>query len=91
MNITSQFCLCALFNTPEQYLAADVAKTTYLDQNLPFKNLRGRQPLGFMNVDTGQIQFVLQHLLQILSHLFLLRHSAVVLYGQDHWVPGGAR
>lgn len=42
-----------------------------------------------MYVDTGQIQFVLQHLFQILSHLLLLRHSAVVLYGQDHWVPGG--
>lgn len=42
-----------------------------------------------MYVDSGQIQFVLKHLSQILSHLLLLRHSAVVLYGQDHWVPGG--
>lgn len=42
-----------------------------------------------MYVDAGQIQFVLQHLLQVLGHFLLLRHSAVVLYGQDHWVPEG--
>ncbi len=44
-----------------------------------------------MNVDTRQIQFVLQHLFQVLGHLLLLRHSAMVLYGQDHWVPEGGR
>lgn len=41
-----------------------------------------------MHADIAQIQFVLQHLSQIFSHLFLLRHSAVVLYGQDHGIPG---
>lgn len=40
-----------------------------------------------MYINRRQIQFFLQHLFQVLSHLLLLRDGAVVLNGQDHWVP----
>ena len=34
-------------------------------------------------------EHVSQDGLEVLGHLGLLRDGAVVLYGQDHWVPGG--
>ena len=34
-------------------------------------------------------EHVSQDGLEVLGHLGLLGDGAVVLYGQDHWVPGG--
>lgn len=59
----------------------------YLDQNLALQDLRGGQLPAFIHVDGGQVHLVLQNLRQILSHLFLLWHVAVILDGQDYWVP----
>lgn len=71
---------------PEVFL--QINRGHYFDQDLPLQRLRGGQLLGFVHVDVGQVQLVLQYLSQTLGHPFLLRHRAVVFYGQDHRVPG---
>lgn len=58
----------------------------HLEYDLAFQ-LRGwRQLLGHL-LDGLRQEFVSKHVLEDASHLTLLIQRAVLLYGQDHWVP----
>lgn len=51
------------------------------------QGFRGRQKSRRVGRDGGHVQFITQHFSQILSHLLLLRDAAVILNGQNHWIP----
>lgn len=58
----------------------------YLDKDLSSKLVWWRE---FLRVTVHWLgkQQISKHLLKVRGHIPLLDHTAVVLYGQDHWIP----
>ena len=61
----------------------------YFDEYLALQAIGAGEVLGLPAENVSEVQFVPQDLPQVLGDLLLLLDVAVVLYGQDHRVPGG--
>lgn len=61
----------------------------YLDEDLSTELVRGRELLRVAVHRLGEQQ-ISKHLLEMRGHVPLLHHAAVVLNGQDDWVPEGS-
>lgn len=62
----------------------------HLNKDLPLELVGRRKPIS-SNVHRLGKECVAKHLSEVLSHVSLLGNAAVVLNGQDDWVPEGNR